>query len=68
MQAVQIGPVPAGERTQFSFDLFLIFAGANIVATTSRSEPQLAQAFLRRPGRPRRRSGSLSCGLDVVIG
>jgi hypothetical protein len=32
--------MPAGERTQSSFALFLIFAGANIVATTCRSEPR----------------------------
>lgn len=34
MSAVDIAPVPAGKRTQPAFDLFLIFAGANIVATT----------------------------------
>lgn len=34
MQAAQLGPVGPSERTQPAFDLFLIFAGANIVATT----------------------------------
>ena len=34
MQAVDIQEVPPAERTQPAFDLFLIFAGANIVATT----------------------------------
>ena len=34
MDPVQLGPVPPHERTQPAFDLFLIFAGANIVATT----------------------------------
>lgn len=34
MQAAQLGPVAPHERTQSAFDLFLIFAGANIVATT----------------------------------
>lgn len=34
MQAADIGPVPADQRTQTPFDLFVIFAGANIVATT----------------------------------
>ncbi len=32
--AADIHPVPAAERTQSPFDLFIIFAGANIVATT----------------------------------
>ena len=34
MQAVELGPVPPSQRTQPAGDLFLIFAGANIVATT----------------------------------
>lgn len=34
MQAVELGPVPPAERSQPAGDLFLIFAGANIVATT----------------------------------
>lgn len=34
MQAVDLQPVPPSERTQPALDLFLIFAGANIVATT----------------------------------
>jgi nucleobase:cation symporter-1, NCS1 family len=34
MQAADIHPVPPADRTQSSFDLFIIFAGANIVATT----------------------------------
>lgn len=34
MHAADIGPVPADQRTQTPFDLFVIFAGANIVATT----------------------------------
>jgi purine-cytosine permease-like protein len=34
MQAADIGPVPPDKRTQTPFDLFVIFAGANIVATT----------------------------------
>jgi cytosine permease len=45
MQAVQIEPVPAGERTQSATDLFLIFAGANIVATTLQVGATLAPAF-----------------------
>jgi purine-cytosine permease-like protein len=34
MQAADLRPVSAADRTQSAFDLFLIFAGANIVATT----------------------------------
>lgn len=34
MDAVELGPVPAERRTQSPADLFLVFAGANIVATT----------------------------------
>lgn len=34
MNAADLEPVPAEERTQSSLDLFLIFAGANVVATT----------------------------------
>ncbi len=45
MQSVEIGPVPAGERTQSATDLFLIFAGANIVATTLQVGATLAPAF-----------------------
>ena len=45
MQSVEIGPVPAGERRQSATDLFLIFAGANIVATTLQVGATLAPAF-----------------------
>ncbi len=34
MNVVELGPVPPERRTQPPFDLFLIFAGANLVATT----------------------------------
>jgi len=34
MQAVELGPVAPANRTQPASDLFLVFAGANIVATT----------------------------------
>lgn len=45
MKAVDIGPVPDAQRTQPAFDLFLIFAGANIVATTLVTGASLAPAF-----------------------
>ncbi|MGE3472785.1 MAG: cytosine permease [Vicinamibacterales bacterium] len=34
MQAADLAPVPADARTQSGWDLFLVFAAANIVATT----------------------------------
>ena len=34
MNAADLEPIPADRRTQSSLDLFLIFAGANVVATT----------------------------------
>jgi purine-cytosine permease-like protein len=34
MHSVDLGPVPDADQRQTPFDLFLIFAGANIVATT----------------------------------
>jgi len=45
MQAANIGPVAPHERTQSPFDLFLIFAGANIVATTLQAGAALTPAF-----------------------
>lgn len=45
MQAAEIGPVPPGERTQSPFTLFLIFVGANIVATTLQVGASLTPAF-----------------------
>jgi len=42
MDPVDITPVPAERRTQPAFDLFLIFAGANIVATTLQTGATLA--------------------------
>lgn len=45
MHAADIGPVPPAERTQSAFDLFLIFVGANIVATTMQVGASLAFEF-----------------------
>ena len=45
MRAVDVGPVPAAERTQPLFDLFLIFAAADIVATTMVTGASLFPAF-----------------------
>jgi purine-cytosine permease-like protein len=48
VKAVELGPVPAGERTQPASDLFLIFAGANIVATTLVTGASLVPDFSTR--------------------
>lgn len=45
MQAADIGVVGGADRTQSPFDLFLIFAGANIVATTIQTGASLVPAF-----------------------
>jgi NCS1 family nucleobase:cation symporter-1 len=45
MNAADIGPVPAHEQTQSAWDLFLIFVGANIVATTFQVGASLASSF-----------------------
>jgi purine-cytosine permease-like protein len=42
MQAADINPVSPAHRTQTPFDLFVIFAGANIVATTLQVGASLA--------------------------
>lgn len=48
MQPVEIGPVPENERTQSPLDIFLIFAAANIVATTLQVGASLASSFTFR--------------------
>ena len=45
MQSVELGAVAAGDRRQTPLDLFLIFAGANIVATTLQVGASLAGQF-----------------------
>jgi NCS1 family nucleobase:cation symporter-1 len=48
VRAVDVGAVPAAERTQPLFDLFLIFAAADIVATTMVTGASLVPAFTTR--------------------
>ncbi len=48
MQAADLGPVPDSEKSQSGLDLFLIFAGANIVATTLQTGASLVPAFSLR--------------------
>jgi purine-cytosine permease-like protein len=47
MRAADLGPVPPDQRAQSAFDLFLIFAGANIVATTLQVGAALAGSYRR---------------------
>jgi NCS1 family nucleobase:cation symporter-1 len=45
MNAADIRPAGPGEQTQSTFDLFLIFVGANVVATTFQVGASLASSF-----------------------
>jgi len=45
VNAADIGPVPSSDRRQSALDLFLIFACANIVATTFQTGASLVPAF-----------------------
>ena len=45
MQAADLRPIPDAEKNQSPVDLFLIFAGANIVATTFQVGASLAGSF-----------------------
>jgi len=45
VDAADLSPVPESERTQSSFDLFLIFAAANVVATTMQTGAALGSRF-----------------------
>ena len=47
MDAADLSPVPESQRTQPPFDLFLIFAAANIVATTLQTGAVLGVAYRR---------------------
>src|SRR6186713_2531334 len=48
MRAVNLDPVKDDEQTQRPFDLFLIFVGANIVATTLQVGASLPASFTLR--------------------
>ena len=45
MDAADLSPIPESERTQPAFDLFLIFAAANVVATTLQTGAVLASRY-----------------------
>jgi purine-cytosine permease-like protein len=48
MRAVDLSPVPPDQQTERPFDLFLIFVGANIVATTLQVGASLPASFSGR--------------------
>ena len=48
MQAADIGPVDPSDQRQSPLDLFLIFVGANVVATTFHVGASLAGSFPMR--------------------
>ena len=45
MGAADLSPVPESQRTQSAFDLFLIFAAANVVATTLQTGAALGSRY-----------------------
>ena len=45
MEAADLSPVPESARTQPAFDLFLIFAAANVVATTMQTGAVLGRSY-----------------------
>ena len=45
MDAADLSPVPESQRTQSAFDLFLIFAAANVVATTLQTGAALGSRY-----------------------
>jgi len=63
---VEIGRVPEAERTQSSLDLFLIWAGADIVATTFAVGASLAGSFDTRTALSLMVAGSLGGALMVA--
>ena len=67
MQAADLGIVPEGERQQSPLDLFLIFAGANIVATTLQTGAALVPAFSIRSALVLVLVGSLGGALLVAL-
>ncbi len=66
MNAADVAPVPPGQRTQTAFDLFIIFAGANIVATTLQVGASLAGAFTQAAALGLIAAGSLGGSLLVA--
>jgi NCS1 family nucleobase:cation symporter-1 len=68
VNAVELGPVPPARRTQPPFDLFLIFAGANIVATTMVTGASLSPSLGTRPALAVVGLGSVAGAALVAVG
>lgn len=66
MNPVEIGRIPEAERTQSSLDLFLIWAGADIVATTFAVGASLVGSFETRAAFALIAAGSLGGALMVA--
>jgi NCS1 family nucleobase:cation symporter-1 len=67
VNAVEIGPVGPSERRQPAFDLFLIFACANIVATTFQTGASLVPAFSLKTALALIAIGSVSGSLLIAL-
>ena len=67
MKAAEIGPVAPSERRQSAFDLFIIFACANIVATTFQTGASLVPAFSLRSALTLVAIGSVSGSVLIAL-
>jgi NCS1 family nucleobase:cation symporter-1 len=67
VKAVDIGPVAPSERRQSAFDLFIIFACANIVATTFQTGASLVPAFSLRSALTLVAIGSVSGSVLIAL-
>ncbi len=67
MNAADIGPVPPSDQRQSALDLFLIFACANIVATTFQTGASLVPAFGLRSALMLVVIGSVSGSLLIAL-
>ena len=50
MEAADLSPIPSAKQTQSPFDLFLIFAAANVVATTMQTiaEAEIGESMMEK--------------------
>src|ERR1044072_3075048 len=64
VQAANIGPIGRDAQSQSTLDLFLIFVGANVVATTFQVGASLASSFSRRAATLLLRIG---CGAGAAL-
>ena len=67
MDAADLSPIPESQRTQPAFDLFLIFAAANVVATTLQTGAVLGSRYGRTDAVVLVLSGALFGSLLVAL-